>query len=133
MADPTGTNTATPSAIEAIIGAKGQALAPGVYADVEVPWNCSILRWTALGDQSGSAVVDIEVCTFPQFDGGTTHPAAGDSITAGSPPTIAGSTKGQDTTLPGWFRSLIAGTVLRFILNSVAGPQQITVSLEVFK
>lgn len=133
MADPTGTNTASPSAIEATIGAKGQALSPGVYADVEIPWNCSIFRWTALGDQSGSAVVDIEVCTFPQFDGGATHPVAGDSITAGSPPTISGSTKGQDVILPGWLRTQIAGTVLRFILNSVSSIQQLTISLEVFR
>ena len=133
MADPTGTNTASLSAIEAILGLNGQALSPGTYADVEVPFNCSIFRWTAVANPTGSAVVDIEVCSYPQFDGGATHPAIGDSITSGSPPTIAAAFKGQDTTLPGWFRSLVAGTILRFIASSVAGPQQITVSLEVFR
>src|SRR5260370_29462850 len=119
MADPTGTNTASQSAIEAIIGAKGQVLSPGVFADVEVPFNCSIFRWTALGDQSGSAVVDIEVCTFPQYDGGATHPAVGDSITPGRPPPISGPTKGQSTTLPGCFRSPLPATVPRVTPNSV--------------
>lgn len=133
MADPIGTNTAQNSAIEAVLGLKGQTLTVGTYTDVEIPWNCSIFRWTLLGDQSGSAQVDVQVCTEPQFDGGTTHPVAGDSITAGNPPTISGATKGQDTALAGWTRSLTAGNVLRCILNSVSTLQQITLSLEVFR
>jgi hypothetical protein len=133
MADPIGTNTAFNSAIEGVIGVVGQALSPGSYIDVEVPWNCSIFRSTILGDQVGSAVVDILVCSFPQFDAGITHPVAGDSITAGSPPTISGATKGRDTVLQDWFRNLVAGTVLRFTVNSVVTIQQVTTSLEVFR
>lgn len=133
MADPTGTNTAQNSAIEFVIGLKGQALSAGTYVDVEVPWNCSIFRWTMLGDAVGSAVMDVQDTTFSLFDAGSTHPVAGDSIAAGSLPTIATATKGQDTVLPGWARTLIAGTVLRGILNSVTGLQQITLSLEVFR
>ena len=90
MADPTGTNSAQNSALECILGLKGQTLSPGMYTDVEVPWNCFVSRWTMLGDQVGSSVVDILTCTESQFDAGATHPVPGDSITAGSPPTISG-------------------------------------------
>lgn len=133
MADPNGTNSAQNSAIEAVIGVKGQILAIGSYVDVEIPWNCSLMRWTALGDQTGSAGLDVQVCTEAQYDGGATHPAAGDSITGGNGPAIVAATKGQDSLLTGWTRTLTAGNILRVILNSVATIQQITVSLEVFR
>jgi len=133
MADPIGTNTAYQSAIECILGVKGQTLSVGADAVVEVPWNCSVFRWTMVADQSGSSVVDVLLTPYESFDD-VTHPVSpGDSIAGGSPPTISGDVKARDTALLNWSRSLTAGRILRFILNSVAAQQQITVSLEVFR
>src|SRR5215831_9084908 len=125
MADPTGTNSAYRSALECVLGVKGQALSPGAYTDITIPWDCSIFRWTMVGDQAGSSVVDILVTPYDSFDD-TTHPNAGDSITGGSPPTISSDVKAQDAALLGWLRSLNAGRVMRFILNSVVTQQQLT-------
>jgi hypothetical protein len=133
VADPNGTNTAQNSAIEGVLGLKGQTLTAGQFVDVEIPWNSFIFRWTLLGDQVGSAQVDIQVCTEAQFDGGASHPTSGDSIVGGNFPTISGATKGQDTALVGWIRTQLAGNVLRMILTSVSNIQQLTVSLEVFR
>ncbi len=133
MADPTGTNTAQNSAIEATIGLNGQTLSVGTFADVEIPWNCSIARWTAVAVPAGSVALDVQMCQETQYDGGATHPVSGDSITAGNGPAITAGNAGRDMILAGWTRSLTAGIILRFILNSVSGIQQLTVSLEVFR
>jgi hypothetical protein len=119
--------------IEAIIGGNGAVIPVGSYADVQIPGDCSLYRWTALADEIGSISVDLRTCTQAQYDGGVSHPVSADSITGGNPIMIVSGIKGQDTVLGGWSRTLIAGNVLRFIVTAVSSIQQITVSLEILK
>jgi hypothetical protein len=134
MPDPNGTNSSQNSALEIIMGVLGTTLATGPQKDyIEVPWNCTIFRWTLLGDETGSVQVDVWNCQESAFDGGATHPTVGDSIVAGNFPTISGSTKGQDTVLAGWTRTLVGGSIIGLNINSVASIQKLTLSLEVYR
>jgi hypothetical protein len=120
-------------AIEYVIDGIGVPISTGVKGYLEVPFACTINRVTLLADRSGSCVIDVWRCTYAQFDAGATHPVVGDKITASAPPTIASSTKAQDSTLTGWTTSLAAGDVLAFNVNSASVVQRVTISLKVTK
>lgn len=134
MTDPVGTIGASPGALEISMGVLGTTLPAGPQQDyITVPSNCYIAGWMLLGDQTGSVVLDIWNCANYEFDGGTTHPVVGDSICGGNPAAIVSGTSGQDTTLPGWMRNLVAGTVLGLNIISVTNIQKLTLSLQVLK
>jgi hypothetical protein len=128
-----GTGNFLISAIEFVIDGAGATITTGVKGYIEVPFACTINRATLLADQSGSIVVDVWKTTYSSFDGGSTHPVAGDKITASAPPTISSATKAQDSTLTGWTTSISAGDILAFNVNSVTTCQRVTISLKVTK
>lgn len=64
---------------------------------------------------NGDCVVDIYKDSYANYP-----PNISDSITAAAKPTITTGTKYLDTTLTGWTKSIAAGDVLRFNLDSVA-------------
>jgi hypothetical protein len=109
-----------------IIDGGGSAITTGIKGDIEVPFACSILRATLLADATGSIVVDIWKDSYANFP-----PTNDDSITASAPPTITSGVKSQDTTLSGWTKSISAGEVLRFNVDSAATVTRVTVSLKV--
>ena len=120
-----------PSAIEFVIDGGGAAITTGVKGYLEVPFNATIKQVTLLGDQSGSVTIDIWKTTYANFDGGTTHPVAADSITASARPAIVSTTKYQDATLTGWTTSLTKGDILAFDVNVAAtNITRCTVSLQ---
>jgi len=116
------------SAIEVIIDGGGSAITTGVKADVEVPFNCTILQATALADQTGSIQVDIWKDTYANFP-----PTDADSITGSNPITISSSNKSQDSTLSGWTTTISAGDILRFNIDSCSTITRCTISLKVRK
>ena len=102
----------------------GEVLATGIMGDGYVPFACEVTGWVMLGDQSGSAVVDIwreEYADYPADNS--------DSMTGSVQPTISGAVKGTGTTLTGWTTSLAAGDCLRYNLDSVASLTRLTVIL----
>lgn len=107
-------------------GGNGAVLATGVIGDILVKHACTITAVTMLGDQSGSAVVDIWKDTYANFP-----PTILDTITASALPTISTATKSQDATLTGWTVSVAAGDVLRFNLNSVTSITRLGIFLTV--
>lgn len=127
-----GTNAQT-CVIGITIDGGGSAITTGVKGYILVPYACTINSVTLLADQSGSSVVDIWKCTYTQFDAGSTHPVAGDKITASAPPTISSATKAQDTTLTGWTTSISANDVLAFNVNSDTTITRVTLVLKVTK
>ena len=116
------------SAIEVIIDGGGSAITTGVKADIEVPFNCTILQATALADQTGSIQVDIWKDTYANFP-----PDDADSITGTSPVSISSSNKSQDSTLSGWTTTISAGDILRFNVDSCSTITRCTISLKVRK
>jgi hypothetical protein len=112
----------------------GAALATGLKAFVfEVPFACEIVSVRLFSVLSGSVVVDLWKTTYASFDGGATHPVAGDKITASAPPTITTAKKAEDTTLTGWSTTLAAGDLLMANVNSATTIQDVSVSLRVRK
>jgi len=116
------------AAIEIIIDGGDNAITTGVKADVEVPFNCTILQATALADQTGSIQVDIWKDTYANFP-----PTDADSITGSNPISISSSNKSQDSTLSGWTTTISAGDILRFNVDSCSSIKRCTISLKVRK
>lgn len=108
-----------------IIDGGGATITTGVKGDLHIPFDCTILEWTLLADQSGSIVVDIWKDTYANYP-----PVVGDSITASAKPTISSAAKGQSSTLTGWTTAIAAGDTLRFNVDSVTTHQRVLVSLK---
>ena len=111
-----------------IIDGGGSAITTGEKGHLEIPFACTILRVTTLADQSGSIVVDIWKDTYANFP-----PTDADSITASAPPTISSAQKAQDSTLTGWTKSITAGDILAFNVDSCTTITRVTISLKVAK
>lgn len=129
---PVSSATATrfqDGSIEFVIDGGGSTIATGMKGYLEIPFACTINRWTLLGDQSGSIVVDVFKCDYASFDP-TTTPASGNKITASAPPTISTAKKAQSSTLTGWTTAVSAGDILAFNVNSVTTMQRATLSLK---
>lgn len=130
MVGAVGIASVLPGSIEFLIDGAGGNIASKVWGYLIVPFDATLTSATMLGDQSGSIIMNVWKCTYAQFDAGSTHPVAGDSITGGNPPTITASTKSQNTTLTGWTTSLDEGDVLAFQVPSVSTSiTRVTLSL----
>ena len=116
------------SAIVFIIDGGGAAIETGEKGHLEIPFKCEIQRVTMLADQSGSIVVDIWKDTYANFP-----PTDADSITASAPPTISTAQKSQDATLTGWTKTINAGDILAFNVDSAATIERLTIVLKVKK
>jgi len=116
------------AALEFVIDGGGAAITTGIKGDIEVPFACTISAVTLLADQSGSIVVDVWKDTYANFP-----PTDADSITSATPPTISTATKAQDTTLTSWTKSITAGNILRFNVDSCTTITRVTVSIKVLK
>jgi hypothetical protein len=116
-------------ALEFVIDGGGSAIGAGIAGDIEIPFNCTIIRCTMLADQSGSITVDMWVDTYANYP-----PTNADSITdAGTTPLINASTKSQDTTLASWTTSLTAGSTIRYNVDSCSTITRCVISLIVEK
>jgi hypothetical protein len=111
-----------------IIDGGGSAITTGIKGYIEIPFSCTIEQVTLLADQSGSIVVNIWKDIYANFP-----PAVGDKITASAPPTIATAEKSQDATLTGWTKSISAGDILAFNVDSCTTITRVTLSLKVKK
>lgn len=104
----------------------GTVIPVGIMGDSKVDFACTITGVTVLGDQSGSAVIDIWKDSYANYP-----PTVADTITAAAKPTISGATKYTDATLTGWTTSLAAGDTLRFNLDSVTSFTRLTIAVKV--
>ncbi len=113
-------------AIPVVIDGGGVAIAAGDLIFLEIPVACTITAVRMFADQTGSIVVDIWKDTYANFP-----PAVGDSITASAKPTISSGVKSQDTTLTGWTKTISAGDILAFNVDSASSVERVTVELTV--
>jgi hypothetical protein len=112
------------SAIEVTFDGLGNVISPNTKIDVEVPYNCTILRNTMLADQSGSIIIDVWKTAFSGYP-----PTSANKITASAPPTISSAQKSQDATLSGWTTTCTAGDTIRFNITSATTITRCTLSL----
>ncbi len=111
-----------------VIDGGGSAITTGQKGHLEIPFACAIQQVTMEADQAGSIVVDIWKDTYGNFP-----PTDADSITAAAPPTISSAQKSQDSTLTGWTKSIAAGDILAFNVDSCTTITRVTISLKVAK
>lgn len=125
--------TVFPAGIDYVMSGGAATVPTGVNGTgVVVPFDCSIASVTLNGNSAaGSIVVDVWKCTETQFDGGVTHPVAGDSITGSAVPAIIAGSKYTDTTLTGWNKTLTTGDVLWFAVSAPASFTAVTIALKV--
>ncbi|MBA7622114.1 hypothetical protein ES703_29485 [subsurface metagenome] len=116
------------ASITFIIDGGGSAITTGEKGHLELPFACTISQVTMLADVSGSIVVDIWKDTYGNFP-----PTDADSITASAPPSISSAQKSQDSTLTGWTKSIAAGGILAFNVDSCSTITRVTISLKVAK
>lgn len=109
-----------------VIDGGGAAITTGVKGDLQIPFACTILGWTLLADQSGSAVVEISKGTYANWPTVSV-------ITASAKPTLSSVRKNTSTTLTGWTPAITAGDVLQIGVNSAATVQRVVLTLTVRK
>lgn len=102
------------------------ALATGILGDLKVDFDCEIQSVTLLADQSGSCVVDIWKAAYASYP-----PVDGNSICGSAEPEISNAAKSQDTSLAGWTKTISAGDILRFNLDSNDDIARLTIILTV--
>lgn len=149
VATPNGsTGTAALRAIvEADLPASSQAGVFGITIDggvtqpttglkgyLTVPYSCTITGWTIIGDQSGSASMDIWYVagsgappTAPNI------PNSGNKISASAPVSLssAQSASGGSSAISTWTKSLAQWGTIGFNLSSVTTCLRLTIQLEV--
>jgi len=117
------------SDIAFIIDGGGEAIETGEKGHLEIPFKCQILQCTLLADVSGAIKIDIWKDTYAQFP-----PDNNDSICGGNEPEISASgVKDQDATLTDWTKTINAGDILAFNVDSCATITRVTISLKVQK
>jgi hypothetical protein len=109
--------------LQFLLNGAGATPSTGVFAQISVPYSCTIAGWVITADQTGSAIVDILRSTYAAFP--TTA-----SIAGTDKPTLSGAQKNEDLTLTGWGSTAInAGDILQANLNSIATVTQVFVTL----
>ena len=106
----------------------GSEIETGLQSWVKVPFACEIQSVTLLADQTGSIQIDIWKDTYANYP-----PTDADSITGTTPPSISSSNKSEDTTLSGWTKTINAGDILLFNVDSVSTIQRAVLILKVKK
>ncbi len=116
------------AALGITIDGGGAVPTTGQKGFIYVPYSCTINSVTMLADQSGSAVVDIWKVAYGSFP-----PSVANTITASALPTLSSAQNSQDTTLTGWTKTISAGDVLAFNVNSASTLTRINLTLKVTK
>jgi hypothetical protein len=116
------------SAIVFVVDGGGSAIEAGLKGFLEIPFKCEIQQVTLLADQSGSAKVDIWKDTYANFP-----PTDADTITASNEPEISSGVKDQDSTLTSWTKTITAGDVLAFNVDSASTIEKLTIVLKIKK
>lgn len=98
----------------------------GYKGSVEMPIAGEITRLRMFSDVVGSIVVDIEKTTFANYP-------TMSSICGSSKPTLSGAQKLENTALTGWSKSLAAGDILTFEVESVATIKRVTLVLTIVR
>ena len=112
--------------IEFVIDEGGSVLSAGVKGYLSVPFNCTITAAELLASPSGSIIVDIWSDILGSFP-----PTDADSITGGSPPTIAVGSTFFVAAPATWIRELKKYRNLAFNVDSCSTITRCTVTLYV--
>lgn len=116
----------TIGAIDIFIDGGGATITAGKKVWVEIPFACTLNRYTLIGDVAGTIVIDVNRSTYANFP--TTVSMSG----SGKEPTItATNQKSQDVDISDWTSvAVVAGDVLEFEVKSCSTITKATLSLK---
>lgn len=109
---------------EIVIDGGGQAIAPGVVYDFEVPFDVTILSAKLTADQAGSIVIDLWKDSYENYPA-----TVEDSVCASAKPTLSSALKSEDLTLTGWTKTWTKGEWVRVSVDSATTVTRVTLSL----
>lgn len=118
-----------PDLVDAIgisIDGGGIVLSTGSKGYREIPYNCTIVGWTLVSDQTGSIQIDVKKANYAGFP--TTS-----SIAGSEKPTLSASQKNTDQSLTTWTVSLSQGDILEFYIDSASSVTKIQLFLKIRK
>jgi len=119
-------DTSTIINIPFVLGDGSNVISTGLQNSIgPFDFDFEILAWSLLGTESGSISVDLLSCTYTQWDGGSTHPASGDKISASAPMTYSSAKKGTSSTLTGWTTAVASGAILTPNVASVTSSKRV--------
>jgi hypothetical protein len=106
------------------IGTPGSGSVPstGVIQYIQAPYAGKITGYAVIGDQSGSAVIDI-------WKSNAAVPTVANTITASAKPTLSSSQYVNSTTLTGWTTAVAINDVIGFHLDSIATLNSVSIIL----
>lgn len=123
---PAGDTPAGTGTLVAVFDGGGSALVVGSKCYIRVPVACTITKVTLIADQAGALVVDVWKDSYANYP-----PTVADTITASAKPTLSSAAKAEDATLTGWTKTIAAGDVLGFNVDSCTTITWAQVILEV--
>ena len=106
----------------------GSAIATGVKysGQFTIPFDCHLIGWTIIADQSGSIVVDFWKDTYANYP-----PPVADTITASDKPTLSAAQKNQNNNASTWTQAFSKGDIILPNVDSVTTVEQVVVFLRV--
>lgn len=122
------TSTHLTGEIGITIDGAGSEIADGVKGFVRIPFACTITGVYLMADQTGSIVVDVWKDTFANYP-----PTVADTITASAKPTLSSAISGSDTTLTDWTKTVSAGDVIGFNVDSCTTIERLTLQITTTK
>jgi hypothetical protein len=109
-----------------VIGNGNGVPVAGSKGYLQVPYSATIVSWTVMADQIGSAQITVKKCTVGAFP--TTS-----SIVAAAPPNLSSQQINTSSTLTGWTTSITAADILEFKLDSATAVTRIVLELTLLK
>jgi hypothetical protein len=106
----------------------GAAISTGVKGYAQIPYGCTITGWTLLADQSGSLTFDLWKDVYDNYP-----PTVADTITAAAKPLISAAAKNTSTSVSTWAKTITAGDVIGFNVDSAATVQRVHLLLKCTK
>ena len=111
------------TAIGITIDGAGSAITAGSKGSISIPYNCTLASATLVADQVGSIVIDIKKSTYASF------PTTSSIVGAGTKPTLSSAQKYTDSSLTNWTKTISAGDVLEYVVDSASTVTKVTLTL----
>ena len=102
----------------------GSPLETGIWGDVPVHFDGTILRWRLITLEEGDLEIDIWKSDYPGFP-----PDVSSSITGTDIPNVSAAQKNESVALTGWDTTVNEGDILRFNIDSADTITKATLTL----
>lgn len=113
--------------ISALLGNTKVVLETGLKGWLEIPFNCVISGCKLVSNAAGSCVIDIWKVPLASVP-----PSSANTICGGAKPTLSSSQK-SITTITAWNKTVSAGDILYFNVDSASTLKQVTVMLTLIR